>query len=269
MHPFGRVTIASHLLPVAAWAFPPARIPLLASWGLIQGAFMVQLLRAGGETFAPNVQHLEDAGDRVALTFDDGPAGEETESLLEALSRSGARATFFFIGRRARNHARLVRRVAEEGHGIGNHTLTHPYHWAAAGRRRVLAEVGEAQKILSDITGIEPRWFRPPMGHKNVFLDEALRLNRLTQVTWSLRSYDTVLRDADRVRRRVLSRIRRGDIVLLHEGLRAKGSGESVAQAVLGGILEELNRRGLGAVSLPGPRQGPAGSSPDEDRSSS
>src|SRR5258706_8172377 len=62
---------------------------------------------------------------RVALTFDDGPS-ESTPAVLEALARHGVNATFFQVGANARRLPDIARRVAREGHEIGNHTETHP-----------------------------------------------------------------------------------------------------------------------------------------------
>ena len=78
----------------------------------------------------------------VWLTIDDGPAPGETEAVLEVLERFGARATFFLIGDRAERNPELVEKIREAGHGIGNHTATHPQAWWwTLPRFRVEAEV--------------------------------------------------------------------------------------------------------------------------------
>ena len=66
----------------------------------------------------------EDAG-QLALTFDDGPHPEVTPRLLDFLAARGARAAFFVIGANAERHPALMRRIADEGHTIGNHTHDH------------------------------------------------------------------------------------------------------------------------------------------------
>jgi peptidoglycan/xylan/chitin deacetylase (PgdA/CDA1 family) len=261
------------VLPLAALLAPSAAVPLLCAWGAIQAGFTWALLRPRGGLLGPNLERAEVEPARIALTFDDGPRADGTDALLDRLAAAGARATFFPVGVRARACPGPLRRAIAEGHGIGNHTQTHPLLWAAAGRRRVLAEVGEAQAALADATGVTPRWFRPPMGHKNMHLAEALERHGLRQVTWSLRSYDTLLRNTGRVARRVLRNVRGGDIVLLHEGL-ADRRGREGAGGGLGLLLQGLAARGLTPVTLdallagpaapaaPLPRARPAGAAP-------
>lgn len=241
MHAVGRLAFASHAMPAAALALPVVRWPLLAAWGVAQAGIACELLRPGSRTLAPNVTRLPEGGRDVAITFDDGPDPETTPCLLDALASRGARATFFLVGRKARAHPDLVRRIAAEGHEVGNHSSTHPSTWSILGRRRLESEIGEAQAALADLAGGAPRWFRPPMGHKNFHLAEALERHALRQVTWSLRSYDTVLREPHRVLKRILPRVKAGAIVLMHD---------RSSSATLVPLLEELRRRDLRAVSL-------------------
>jgi peptidoglycan/xylan/chitin deacetylase (PgdA/CDA1 family) len=250
MHPIGRIALASHALPVAALALPLPAWPLLAGWGAVQAAVMWELLRPSSDRLAPNVRRAEGETSRVALTFDDGPFGDETDRLLDRLDEAGVKASFFLVGRRARAHPALVRRIRSAGHTLGNHTLTHPKRWSVMTRKGVLDEVAGAQSAIADACGDAPRWFRPPVGHKNFHLGEALLAHGLAQVTWSLRSFDTLLRDRDRVTRRVLPRARGGDIILLHEGLAGRGRGDPLAPETLPPLLEGLARSGLSPVSL-------------------
>lgn len=274
MHPLGRAALAAHLLPPAALLLPSAAFPLLGVWGAAQAAFTWALLRPRGALLGPNLERAGGETARVALTWDDGPRGDATEVLLDRLAEAGVGATFFPIGRRARSCPGPVRRMAAEGHTVGNHSQTHPLMWAAAGRRRVFAEVGEAQATLADLTGVAPRWFRPPMGHKNMYLAEAMERFGLRQVTWSVRSYDTLHRDPGRAGRRVLARVRGGDIVLLHEGIAhraragtaGRGRRGGAAEDGVGDLLRGLAARGLRPVSLdallPGRVDPPVASSP-------
>ena len=262
MHPIGRIALASHALPVAAILAPGPAWPWLAAWGSVQGAVMWHLLRPRSTLIAPNVVRLEEEHARVALTWDDGPRAEETDRLLDLLDAAGVKGTFFMVGLRARTHPEIVRRIAASGHALGNHSWSHPPLWSMASRRRVLAEVGDAQKAIADAAGRPPRWFRPPVGHKNFHLAEALEAHGLTQVTWSLRSFDTVLRDEHRVLRRVLKRAREGEIILLHEGIVDRGGAGPLSIRIAGLLLDGLAGRGLSPVSLPSPPTTPPSATP-------
>lgn len=248
MHPVGRFMIASTALPLAA-PFVPAGAPaLVGAWAALHAAFLWTLLRPGGTLYAPGVSHGDRAGDSVALTFDDGPRGDETRALLDLLGEEGIRASFFVVGRRAAADPEVIRRIVADGHALGNHTQTHPASWAAAGRLRVMREVGEAQETLGAITGRSPEWFRPPMGHKNVYLREALAAHNLRMVTWSTRSWDTVVRRPALLARRILARARGGEIILLHEGLAGKEG--PVALDLTRRLARGLRERRLSPVGL-------------------
>ncbi len=259
MHPIGRFMIACSALPLVAPVFPGAAPLLVGSWAALHAAFLWSLLRPGGSTYAPNVSRGDPRTCAMILTFDDGPRGDETRALLDVLGAEGIRATFFVVGRRAAADPGVVRRIVGDGHTLGNHTQTHPPGWAAAGRARVLDEVAQAQETLAGITGRAPAWFRPPMGHKNVYLREALAANDLRMVTWSLRSWDTVIRRPDAVARRILARSGGGEIVLLHEGLASDGGpmAPRIVRALARG-LEERRLRPVGLLELLG--------APPEDR---
>jgi len=250
MRPLAKAAWASHLLPVAALAAPALRWEALLAWGVAQAGIALEILRPGSRSFAANIRRAPEAVDRIAITFDDGPRENETGPLLDALAAARARASFFLVGRRAKALPALVRRIAAGGHTIGNHTLSHPKHWSLLPRGRALREVGEAQAILAEITGRAPSFFRPPMGHKNLHLDEILMAHALKQVTWSVRSFDTLTRDAGAVLRRVGPRLRGGEIVLLHEGLKEKRRGTPLSVELVAPLVSALRERRLQPVSL-------------------
>src|SRR4030095_208333 len=129
---------------------------------------------------------------KVALTFDDGPHPVDTPAILEIVDKAGVRATFFFVGKRARRYPELVRRVAESGHQIEAHSDTHPWWFSLASSIRTRREVRNVVGTLSELSGRRPPFFRPPMGHRSLSLADVLREEGLQMVTWSVRPFDTV-----------------------------------------------------------------------------
>jgi peptidoglycan-N-acetylglucosamine deacetylase len=191
------------------------------------------------------------AGTEVCLTIDDGPDAADTPRILDLLDRHGARAVFFLIGSRAGRRPDLVAEILRRGHTVGHHTHTHPtviFWCATAGRVR--AELDRASAILRQ-AGAEPRWFRPPVGIKNIFLDRELQRRGLACVGWSLRTNDCGGRDPARIAARALERVRPGDIILMHEGVSVR---PAVRVAAIAGILEGLAARGMRCV-VPGQEQ--------------
>jgi peptidoglycan/xylan/chitin deacetylase (PgdA/CDA1 family) len=151
------------------------------------------------------------------LTFDDGPDPEWTPRLLDTLAEARAKATFFVIGAQARRHPELTRRIAREGHAIGNHTLTHAHPWRI-GRMRAVDEVRNGAFAIADVLGTLPKFFRPPHGAKRRCMIDAAAEEDEALVMWDVSAIDWGwLGTAPRIARR-LARIRDGQIVLMHDG---------------------------------------------------
>ncbi|NJM37520.1 MAG: polysaccharide deacetylase family protein [Akkermansiaceae bacterium] len=108
------------------------------------------------------------SNDQILITIDDGPDPHDTPILLGLLDQYHTKAIFFMIGEKAKAHPELVREVARRGHEIGNHTFTHPQasFWCA-GPWRTRREISQCQKVIEEITGKAPCWFRAPVGHRN------------------------------------------------------------------------------------------------------
>ena len=112
---------------------------------------------------------------RVYLTFDDGPDPEWTPRVLDALEKQGVTATFFAIGQQAQRLPDLMRRVHEAGHAVGNHTFSHRHPWFMS-QRTARAQVRDGATAISDVLGVEPRFYRPPHGRERACMsDEAHR----------------------------------------------------------------------------------------------
>lgn len=195
--------------------------------------------------FGPHVDELPprqaERGD-VWITLDDGPSPETTPALLEILDQHQAKAGFFLIGERALKHPDLVREIARRGHLIGNHSQSHP---AASFWRlrpaRMWQEMAGCQVALHSITGIYPAWFRPPVGHHNLYLFPVLRALGLTMAIWNCRGFDGIIKDPSAVLRRVAASLRPGSIVLLHDGPQASAE-------ILERTLQLVAERGLRAA---------------------
>lgn len=237
----------------------PAFWACLGAWLGSQTIFLSAMLRPRSSLFGRSVWKVPDRRD-VALTFDDGPHPEDTPAILEILDQAGVKGTFFFVGERARRHPDLVRRAASAGHEVAAHSDSHPWWFSLAGPGRMGREVRAAADSLERLTGRRPRHFRPPMGHKNLFLDKEVREAGMEPATWSVRTYDTLGRSPESVRRSVLARAAPGDIILLHEGVRRSPGAPSPTVLALEGIIRGLRERGLEPVSLESLRSAPPSS---------
>jgi peptidoglycan/xylan/chitin deacetylase (PgdA/CDA1 family) len=115
-------------------------------------------------TYGPRAVHGALA--RIGLTFDDGPHPEHTPRLLDVLAERHLTATFFVIGELAMRHRELIRRIAAEGHELGNHTWSHGEP-SRTDTKQFLDEIRKTDELLADLTGTAPRTMRPPKGELN------------------------------------------------------------------------------------------------------
>ena len=203
-------------------------------WAWIAGALVaamlcLAILHPSNSWLGPVKTHGE--GAEILITIDDGPDPHDTPKLLDLLDAHQAKATFFMIGEKVRAHPELAREVIRRGHEIGNHTMTHPQasFWCA-GPWRTRREIAECNQVIEEITGVKPRWFRAPVGHRNGFTHPVTRELGLEVMAWSRRGYDAVDTDVSKVLSRMLPELGAGDIVLLHEAT-------PIAEEVLKGVL--------------------------------
>src|SRR5688572_16837939 len=105
------------------------------------------------------------SGGVVALTFDDGPR-PETNAILDALKLHRLKATFFLIGLNVRAYPEIARRIVREGHHIGNHTWSHP-DLTTMTAAAINQELRWTNSIIAQVTGVTPRFARPPYGSTN------------------------------------------------------------------------------------------------------
>ena len=182
----------------------------------------------------------------VALTFDDGPSSRYTPEILDALAKEHAKATFFMVGRDVLANAEVARRVAREGHAIGDHTFTHP-DLIVTTPGRIHSEIERTQRAIARATGVTPALFRPPYGFRTPLVYRQLKRSDLRLVEWTVSSQDWRRLGPKRVARQVLRRVRHGSIVLFHDG---RGN-RSDTVASLPIVLKGMKRRGYRFVTVP------------------
>ena len=191
------------------------------------------------------------AGDQVAITIDDGPDPDVTPGVLRILAAHGAQATFFCIGERAERYPALVRACVQAGHAVENHSYRHPRVFALLGWWGLRRELEQAQRRLSELAGVAPRFFRAPAGLRSPLLDPLLQRLGLQLASWTRRGFDTVSADADTVLTRLTRDLHAGDILVLHDGHAARSAhGEPIVLQVLPRLLERIAERRLRTVTL-------------------
>jgi len=216
-----------------------------------------------------NLIRARRGGRQVLLTFDGGSSANATPAILDTLRGAGIRATIFLTGEFIRRYPELVRRMSEEGHVIGNHTLSHPHltTYSFDGRHRTLTGVGreflqgqlrQTGEAFFRVTGEELRpYWRAPFGEYNrEILRWAAEVGyrhvywspRLDTLDWVADRRSPLYRRPEQILGRILSQADReqdgidGGIILMHLG--TERPGEQSAHSILGSLISRLRERG-------------------------
>ena len=176
----------------------------------------------------------------VALTFDDGPSGRYTQTLLDGLALRGVRATFFLCGYRMEQYPELTARIWEEGHEIGYHGFSHK-PMAEMSRKTIGTELIDSRALLPE--GCAPSFFRPPGGIVTDGIRQVAEARNLALLSWSVDPKDWATSNTGSIEKAVMKNIRDGDIVLLHDM-----SVSSVDAAL--DIIDVLQTRGFRFVTV-------------------
>lgn len=185
----------------------------------------------------------------VALTFDDGPDPRTTPALLKLLAAHQVTATFFVLGWRAKRFPELITAILAHGHTIGNHSYRHDHFASFKGRDAIRNEIDRTQAELGRL-GIVPLIFRPPVGIVDPRLAYHLSESGMSIVNFSCRAYDYGNRNIFCISRRILSRVRQDDIVLLHDLMPKKKGQFTRWLKELEVLLSGLNQKGLSVLPL-------------------
>jgi len=174
--------------------------------------------------------------DTVYLTFDDGPHPKYTKTILDALSRHGVQATFFFLGEMMTLNMDIALRAYMEGHALGNHSYDH-HPFSHPFFRKDLSGLEETDKMIQKITGPTPIMIRPPYGKMTLALLIFSILKKQLVVIWSFDSNDSFAK-TDVELLQGLESVRGGDILLFHDDT-------DITARNIDAILERLKNKGF------------------------
>lgn len=170
----------------------------------------------------------------IALTFDDGPSGRFTQRLLDGLSERGVKATFLLCGYRMEQYPELTQKIYEQGHEIGLHGYSHKTleNSCKEGARQ---EIQKNMDLMPE--GCKISFFRSPGGLCNEDVKEAAKEYGLSILLWSVDPKDWAIHDTNLITKRVVSQVKDGDIILMHD------MSDSSVDAALA-IIDQLKRQG-------------------------
>lgn len=190
--------------------------------------------------FSVKTQKLE-----VALTFDDGPSPAYTPAILDLLKKYGETGTFFLVGTEVERHPQLVRDILKEGSEVGAHGFSH-VSLAKATKSVILQEVTKVDDAIREVTGTTPRFFRPPYGAIGPVFKQVIAQKGQLVAMWTIDTRDWAKPGVTKIVQSVLSELRPGDIILLHDS----GGSREETLAALKLLLPQLRAKGYTSVTL-------------------
>ncbi len=205
------LTISSFIVNVPWWSF----LFITIVWFLITlcGSFFIRWnyhLTSLHSNKKTNQQ-------QVAITFDDGPHPEFTPKALDLLKKYNAKATFFCIGQEVEKHPEILKRILAEGHLVGNHTYSHSKSFGFFNTDKVVSELQQTIQVIKDLSGKEMKLYRPAFAVTNPMIERAVKQLDVHSIGWSVRSLDTTSRSEKMILNRILPKLSKGDVILLHD----------------------------------------------------
>lgn len=205
--------------------------------GLVMGTFLTHY--RFGEFGATDPTEIDPDAPMIAFTFDDGPSAESTQRILDALAANYSHATFFVVGRQTEQFPDKLQAILSYGCEIGNHTFDHK-NLTEIGSDEAAQQLNDVDRSVNKATGENTTLIRPPYGAYN---DELMSWLDKPVILWDVDSEDWDSRNAQTICNKVLSEVKDGDIVLMHDIY------ESTAEAVEM-LLPKLKEQGYQIVTV-------------------
>ena len=186
----------------------------------------------------------------VALTFDDGPNEPYTTQVLDYLDSRGIKATFFQVGKNIEKFPGTTKKIFNNGHTIGNHSLSHAFYkyFINPSYRN---EVVSTQKIIKNTIGKTPGLFRSPWLWRQNLLLKTLKENSLKPISGIFCDPFEVLQpDGQRIAKSALAKVKPGSIIIFHDGFDARGGNRSQTVKALKVTVDELTNQGYKFVTV-------------------
>lgn len=192
---------------------------------------------AGAEEPKTPIYCVERGDNKIALTFDCAWGNSNTDALLEILANANAKATFFVTGEFCDKYPDDVRKFAEAGHSVQNHSDLHP-HVKGMNINDLIADTRECSRKIKMLTGTEPLLYRSPYGEYDDVVLTTVEGMGLKPIQWSADSIDWEDPDAATIKKRILSKTESGSILLFHNDL-------PNTEEALPSLLTELLQKGF------------------------
>lgn len=180
---------------------------------------------------------VDRSDNKIAVTFDCAWGSEDINSILSTLKKYNCKATFFVLGTWAEKNADAMKKIAEEGHEIANHSYNHA-HYTSLSRDKMREDMLKANESIKKACEVTPTLFRAPSGDYNNAVIEVCHEAKMEYIQWSVDSLDWRNLTGSEMLERIIPKTKSGDILLFHNG--TKHTAESLDL-----ILSALSKKGF------------------------
>ncbi|MEV4106382.1 polysaccharide deacetylase family protein [Nonomuraea sp. NPDC049695] len=177
----------------------------------------------------------------LALTFDDGP-GQYAGKLLDTLKKYDAKATFFLEGQYVKSRPAFVKRMAAEGHELGNHSYSHP-DFTKSDAATVRSEIQKTQDAVKKAAGVEPKLLRPPYGLGDLQTSEIAAEFGMPMILWTAGSEDWSTKNVEAIQKKTLEVAQPNGIILMHDWVKQTVDG-------MPSLIKTLQKKGYHLVTV-------------------
>lgn len=184
-----------------------------------------------------------DTKDKVcAISFDAAWGNEQTDDLLDTLDEYEVKTTFFLVGSWVKKYPESVKKIAEKGHDVGNHSSTHA-HMPALSADKMKKEITDCNECVKKLTGKSPTLFRAPYGDYDNNVVNMVKSLDMYCVQWNIDSLDWKDPSVEQIVKNCTDKLVPGSIILLHNGA-------ANTPAALPKIIEGIKDKGYKIVPI-------------------
>ena len=188
------------------------------------------------------IYSVERDDNKLAITFDCAWGSEDIDSILSTLKKHNCHATFFVLGTWAEKNSDAMKKIAADGHEIGNHSYNHT-HYTTLSRDKMLEDIKKASDAIKNACGVTPVLFRAPSGDYDNSVIEVCHNAKMEYIQWSLDSLDWRNLNYEQMAERIIPSAQSGDILLFHNDT------DHTAES-LDTILSELEKKGFSFLKV-------------------
>ncbi len=183
------------------------------------------------------IYSVERNDNAISITFDCAWGSEDIDEIISVLEKHNCKASFFVLGKWAKDNPDAMKKIVSEGHEIGNHSYNHTYYTTLS-EEEMLLDIEKCNQEIKKACGVTPTLFRAPSGDYNNDVVSASEKAGMKYIQWSVDSLDWRGLDANQMLERILPTTKSGSILLFHNG--TKHTAKS-----LDTILTELEKKGF------------------------